>query len=83
LDLRGRKWREDGENCNSEELQSLNISPNIIRMMKSMRMRGAGHVASMGEIRNAYKILVGKPEGKISRGRPRCRWKDNIRTDLR
>jgi hypothetical protein len=57
--------------------------PNIIRQVKSRRMRWAGHVARMGEERNVYKILVGKPEGKRPLGRPRRRWEDGIRTDLR
>jgi hypothetical protein len=52
-------------------------------MIKSRRMRCAGNVARMGEKRNAYRILVGKPEGKRPLGRPRCRWMDNIKTDLR
>jgi hypothetical protein len=61
----------------------LYFSPNIIRMIKSRRMRWAGHVARMGKTRNAYRILVGKPEGKRLLGRPRRRWVDNIRIDLR
>jgi hypothetical protein len=52
-------------------------------MMKSRRMKWAGHVASMGVMRNECKILVGKHEGKRPLGRPRCRWEDNIRMDLR
>jgi hypothetical protein len=56
----------------------LYLSPNIIRIIKSRRMRWAGHVARMGEKRNAYRILVGKPEGKRPVGRQRCRWVDNI-----
>jgi hypothetical protein len=52
-------------------------------MMKSRRMRWAGHVARMGEKRNAYRISVGKPEGKKPLGRPRRRWVDNIKMDLR
>jgi hypothetical protein len=52
-----------------------------IRMIKSRRMRWAGHVAQMGEKRNAYRILVGNPEGLL--GRPRHRWVDNIKMDLR
>jgi hypothetical protein len=52
-------------------------------MMKSRRMRWAGHVARRGETRNAYGILVGKPEGKTTLGRPRRRWVDNIKMDLR
>jgi hypothetical protein len=51
--------------------------------INSSRMRWAGHVARMGETRNAYRILVGKPEGKRSLGRPRRRWVDNIKIDLR
>jgi hypothetical protein len=58
-------------------------SPNIIRIIQSRKMRWAGHVARMGEKRNAYKILVGKPEGKRPLGRPRRRWVDNIKIDLR
>jgi hypothetical protein len=57
-------------------------SPNIITMIKSRRMIWAGHVARMGEKRNAYRILMRKPEGKRPLGRPRCRWLDNIKTDL-
>jgi hypothetical protein len=52
-------------------------------MIKSRRMRWAGHVARMGETRNAYRILVGKPEGKRPLGKPRRRWVDNIKMDLR
>ena len=57
-------------------------SPNIVRVIKSRRMRWAGHVARMGEERGAYKVLVVKPEGKRPLGRPRRRWVDNIRMDL-
>jgi hypothetical protein len=66
-----------------EELHKLNSSPNIIRMMKSWRMRWAGHGAQMGKTRNAYNTLVGKPEGKRPLGRPRRRWVDNIKIVLR
>ena len=55
--------------------------PNIIRVIKSGRMRWAGHVACMGEKRGAYRVLVGKPEGKRTLRRPRRRWKDNIKMD--
>jgi hypothetical protein len=65
-----------------EELHDLYSSPSIIRIVKSWRMRWAGHVARMGEKRKAYRLLVGKPEGKRSLGRPRRRWVDNIRMDL-
>jgi hypothetical protein len=55
----------------------------IIRTIKARRMRWEGHVARMGEKRNAYRILVGKPEGNRPLGRPRRRWVDNIKMDLR
>jgi hypothetical protein len=58
-------------------------SPNIIRQIKSMRMRWAEHVARMGEERKLYRVLVGNPEGKRPYGRPRRRWKDGFRMDLR
>jgi hypothetical protein len=51
--------------------------------MKSRKRRGAGHVERIGETRNAYRILMGKPEGKRSLGRPRCKWVDNIKMNLR
>jgi hypothetical protein len=57
-------------------------SPNIIREIKSRRMRWAGHVARMGEGRGAYRILVGRPEGRRPLGRPRRRWEDSIKMDL-
>jgi hypothetical protein len=65
------------------ELQNLYSSPAIIRQIKSRRMRQVGHVAHMEEGRNIYRVLVGKPEGKIPLGRPRCRWENRIRMDLR
>ena len=58
-------------------------SPDIIRVIKSRRMRWAGHVSCMGESRVIYRILVEKPEGKTPPGRPRCRWEDNIKMDLK
>jgi hypothetical protein len=65
------------------ELHNLFSSPNIIRLNKSRRMRWAEHVAHMEEERKVYKVLVGKPEGKRPLGRPRRRWEDGIRMDLR
>jgi hypothetical protein len=59
-----------------------NSSPNIIRQIKSRRMRWVGHVARMGEERKVYKVLVGKPEGKRPHRRPRRRWEDGIKMDL-
>ena len=57
-------------------------SPNIVRVIKSRRLRRAGHVARMEEGRSAFKILTGKPTGKRPLGRPRRRWEDSIRMDL-
>ena len=65
------------------ELHALYSSPNIIRSPKSRRLRWAGHLARMDQSRNVYRVLVGKPEGKRHLGRPRRRWEDNIRMDLR
>ena len=66
----------------NEELSDLYSSPNIVLVIKWRRTRWAGHVARMGEGRGVYSVLVGKPEGKRSMGRPRRRWVDNIRMDL-
>jgi hypothetical protein len=66
----------------NDELHDLYSSPNIVRVIKSRRMRWAGHVARMGEGRGAYKDLVGRPEGKRPLGRPRRRWEDNIKMDF-
>jgi hypothetical protein len=66
----------------NEELRNLYSSPSIVRMIKSRRMRCAGHAARMGEKRNAYRILVGKPEEKKPLRTPRRRWEDNIKIDL-
>ena len=66
----------------NEELKGLYSSPNIVRVIKSRRMRWAGHVARMGKGRGVYSVLVGKPEGKRPLGRPRRRWDDNIRMEL-
>ena len=66
----------------NEELNDLYSSPNVVRVIKSRRMRWAGHVARIGEERVVYRVLVGKPERRRPVGRPRCRWVDNIRMDL-
>jgi hypothetical protein len=66
----------------NEELRDLYFSPSIIRIIKSRRMRWAGHVARMGEKRNVYMLLVGKPKGKRPLGKPRRRWADNIKMNL-
>jgi hypothetical protein len=65
----------------TKELYALYCSPNIIRVIKSRRMRWEGHVARMGERRGAYRALVGKPEGRKPLGRPRRRWDDTINMD--
>jgi len=72
------KWRK----LHNEELSDLYSLPNIVRVVKSRRMRWAGHVARMGEGRRVYRVLVGKPEGKRPLGRPRRKWEDNIKMDL-
>jgi len=72
-------WRR----LHNEEFRNLHTSLNIIRVMKSRRMRWVGQVARMGEMRDAYKILVGKPEGKRAHGRLWRAWDDNIRMDPR
>jgi len=78
-------WRDEvtGEwrRLHNEELSDLYTSPNIVRVIKSRRMRWAGHVACMGEERGVFRVLVGKPVGKRPLGRPRRRWVDNIRMD--
>ena len=66
----------------NEELNDLYSSPNIVRVIKSRRMRWARHVARMGAERGMYRVLVGKPEGRRPLGRPRRKWVDNIRMDL-
>jgi hypothetical protein len=72
------EWRR----LHNKELYALYSSPIIIRVMKSRRLRWAGHVARMGERRGAYRALVGKSEGRKPLGRPRRRWEDNIKMDL-
>jgi hypothetical protein len=72
-------WRK----LHNEELHNLYGSPSIIRIIKSRRMRWAGHVVRMRETRNACRILIGKPEGKRSLGRPRRRWEGNVKIDLK
>jgi len=72
------EWRR----LHNEELNDLYCLPNIVRVIKSRRMRWAGHVARMGEERGVYRALVGKSEGKRPLGGPRRRWIDDIRIDL-
>jgi hypothetical protein len=77
-EVRG-EWRK----VHKGELHNLYSSPNIIRQIKSRKMRWAGHVAHTGVGRNMYTVLVVKPEGKRPHERPRCRWEDEIKMDLR
>jgi hypothetical protein len=81
----GPKREEDGSwrKLHNDELHSLYSSPNVVRVIKSRGMRWAGHVACRGEGRGVYRILVGRPQGKRPLGRPRRRWNDNIKMDLR
>ena len=72
------EWRK----LHNEELNDLYCSPNIVRVIKSRRLRWAGHVTHMGERRGVYRVLVGKPEGKRPLGRLRRRWEHNIKMDL-
>jgi hypothetical protein len=72
------EWRK----LHNEELSYLYSLPNIVRVVKSRRMRWAEHAARMGEGRGVHRVLVVKPEGKRPRGRPRRRWEDNLKMDL-
>jgi hypothetical protein len=72
------EWRK----LHNEELNDPYCSPNIVRVIKSRRMRWAGHVARTGEGRGVYRVLVGKPKGKRALGRSKHRWEDNIKMDL-
>jgi hypothetical protein len=85
LKIFGPKREEDGSwrKLHYDELHSLHSSPHTVRVIKSRRMRWSGHVACMGEGRGAYRVLVRRPEGKRPLGRPRCRWEDDIKMDLR
>jgi hypothetical protein len=72
------KWRK----FHNEELHDMYSSPNIVRVIKSRRIKWVVYVAQTAERRGVYRVLVGKTEGKIPPGRPRCRWEDNIKMDL-
>jgi len=76
------KVRGEWRRLRNKELNDFYSSPNIVQVIKSRRMRWAGHVAHMGEERGVYRVLVGKPVGRRPLERPRRRWADNIRMDL-
>jgi hypothetical protein len=79
----GPKREEDiVEKLHNDEFHNLYSSLNIVRVIKSRRMRWVGHVACMGEGRGVYRVLLGRPEGKRPLGRPRHRWEDNIKMNL-
>jgi hypothetical protein len=80
---KGDEVTGDWRKLHNEELHNLYSSPSKIGMIKTRRMRCAGHVARIGEKRNACRILVGKPEGNRTLGRQGCVWVDNIKMDLR
>jgi hypothetical protein len=81
----GPKREEDGSwrKLHNDELLSLCSSTNVVRAIKSRRMKWAGHVARIGRGRSVYRIVVGRPESKRPLGRPRRRWEDNIKLGLR
>jgi hypothetical protein len=84
LDIRGTKWQEAGEDCIMKNFLTCSYaSPNMIRVIKLVKMRWVGYVARTGEMRNAYSILVEKPEGKRPFGRPRLRREDDVRPHVR
>jgi hypothetical protein len=85
LSIFGPKREEDGSwrKLHNDELHNLYSSPNIVRVIKSRRMKWARHVARMGEGRGVYWVLVGRLEGKRPLGKPKRRWEDNIKMDLR
>ena len=82
MGLRGIKVTREQRKLHNVELNDLYSPPNIVRVIKSRRMRWVGHVARMWERKRVYRVLMGKPEVKRPLGRPRHRWEDNIKMDL-
>jgi hypothetical protein len=84
LRIFGPKREEDGSwiKLHNDELHNLYSSLNIVRVIKSRKLRWAGHVVHMREGRGVYRVLVGRPEGKRPLGTPSCRWENNIKLDL-
>jgi hypothetical protein len=83
LDLKRDEMIGGWRKLHNEEMHGLYSSPSIIRVIKARMMRWVGHVVLMGEVRGAHNILVGRPEGRRPLGRPRHRWENNIKMDLR
>jgi hypothetical protein len=83
LEVNSEKTKYMFMSLHNEELHGLYSSPGIVRVIKARRMRWAGDVARMGELKGAYNILVGRPDGRRPLGRPRRTWEDNIKMDLR
>ena len=83
MDLRVTKYQKEWRRLHNKELYHLYSSPNIIRVINSRRLKWTGHVARIGESRDAYRVLIGKPEGRRPLGSPRRRWKDNIKMDCK
>ena len=83
LGLKEMKLQENVESCIMLSYMYCILRLNIIRNLKSRRLRWAGHAVRMEQSRNVYRVLVGKPEGKRPLGRPRRRWEDTIKMDLR
>ena len=82
FELKRDKVTGEWRGLHNEELYAVYSSPNVISVIKSRRMRLAGHVAHMGERRGACRDLVGRPEGRRPLERPRCKWEDDIKMDL-
>ena len=80
--MREGRGNREKKKLHNEEHRDLYSLPNIVRVVKSRRMRWAGHVARMREGRGVHRVLVGKSEGKSPLERPRRRWEDNIKIDL-
>ena len=83
LEAKRDEISEEWRKLHNTELHALCSSPKLIRNLQSKRQRWAGHVARMEEFRNAYRVLMGRSDGKRPLGRPRRRWEDNIKMDLK
>ena len=82
MDLRGTRKLSSGEGPHNAELYYLYPTPTVIRVIRSRGMGWVGYVARIGALRGEYRVLVGRPDEKIPLGRPRSRWKDNVKIDI-